>query len=117
MNKPPSPGYQVINRRAFSRKAFRQTVTVIHATQTSQMQTSDISRDGICLLSPRPISPGSLCKVTFALPLVGGDTMVTAAVKVMYSSYTGPEGFKIGAAFSNLDAEAVDIIMTFVAMP
>lgn len=117
MNMPPSPVHKVINRRAFSRVAFRQTVTVIQATQTSQMQTSDISRDGMCLMSPKPISPGSLCKVTFTLPLAGGDRAVTAAVKVMYSSYTGHQGFKIGAAFSHLDVEVADIIKTFVATP
>ncbi|MGH8264270.1 MAG: PilZ domain-containing protein [Steroidobacteraceae bacterium] len=117
MNETRPPALHAINRRAFPRKSIRQSATVTYATHVVQVRTWDLSGDGICLLSPKPVSPGRVCRLTFVLPLAGTDKSITAAVKVIYSSYTGPGAFKIGAVFADLDAQAGDDIEAFLAAP
>ena len=117
MNETQPPGLHALNRRAFPRKSLREAATLTYATHVVQVRTWDLSGDGMCLLSPGPVSPGRVCKVTFALPLAGGARPISVAVKVIYSSYTGPGAFKIGAVFADLDAQADDDIKAFLTAP
>ena len=112
-----APPNEASNRRSFQRKAIRQVATIVHAEQALQVRTWDLSVDGMCLVTPRPMPPGRHCTVTFAIPLDGGDRTVTVPLKIVYSSYTGPEAFKVGAVFSQLEADVAEAIGTFVNSP
>ena len=75
----------------------------------------DVGSDGMCLLTKRPLSPGTRCATTFQLPINGAITPITAQVKVVYSSFSGPDGFKLGMVFVDLGEDAADVISQFVA--
>jgi hypothetical protein len=51
------------------------------------------------------------------VPLAGGERSVTVPLKIVYSSYTGPEAFKVGAVFASLDADVAEAIRSFVDSP
>ncbi len=110
-----TPRRQEGNRRAASRKVIRQPATIVHGDTTRLVQTWDLGRSGICLLSPRPIAPGSRCTVTFDLPLGEALIHIAASAKVVYSSYSAAGEFKIGAVFTALDEGAALILARFVA--
>ena len=112
-----APPNETSNRRSFQRKAIRQAATIVHADQAMAVRTWDLSVDGMSLVTPRPVPPGRHCTVTFAIPQQGGDRTITAPLKIVYSSYTGPEAFKVGAVFSNLDADVAEAISSFVSGP
>ncbi len=112
-----APPNEASNRRSFQRKALRQPATIVHADQTLQVRTWDLSLEGMSLLSPRPMPPGRHCSVSFVVPLAGGERNVTLPLKIVYSSYTGPEAFKVGAVFASLDAEVAEAIRSFVESP
>jgi hypothetical protein len=97
------PLTQARNRRAAPRKAVRQTATVAYGDASRTVQTWDLGRDGMCLLSARPIAPGTRCTITFELPLGAERIGVVAAAKIVYSSYSAAGEFKIGAFFTDLD--------------
>jgi len=105
------------NRRVVPRKAVRQAATLVIGDATRQVQTWDLGRDGMCLLSPRPIAPGTRCKVTFDLPLATGPMRLAAGLKVVYSSYSASGDFKIGAVFTDLDEGVAIILAEFAAAP
>jgi len=67
------------------------------------------------IMSPRPIPPGTRCEVSFELPVGGKVLPVTAAVKVLYCSFSGPDGFKVGTAFGELDDESRGAVNGFAA--
>ncbi|HEX2542658.1 MAG TPA: PilZ domain-containing protein [Caldimonas sp.] len=112
-----APPNETSNRRSFQRKAVRQPATVVHADQATQVRTWDISLDGMSLVTPRPMPPGRHCTVTFDIPTDAGDKTITAPLKIVYSSYTGPEAFKVGAVFGTLEADVADAINAFVSSP
>ena len=97
------PLTQARNRRAAARKAIRQPAVVVHGDASRTVQTWDLGRDGMCLLSARPIAPGTRCTITFEMPLGAERIGVSAAAKVVYSSYSAAGEFKIGAFFTDLD--------------
>jgi len=103
------------NRRAHPRTALRGPVTVVHGGATFAARTWDVALDGVCLLTPRPISPGTRCKVSFQVPLAGGPRHVTVTIKVVYSSYAAPGEFKIGAVFTDLDEVGAGALGAFTA--
>jgi hypothetical protein len=105
------------NRRVVPRRALRQTATVVQGDTSRQVQTWDLGRDGMCLLSPRPIAPGTRCKVTFDIPLATGTMSLTAGLKIVYSSYSASGEFKIGAVFTDLDEGVAAILGKFAAAP
>jgi hypothetical protein len=105
------------NRRVVPRKAVRQTATLVLGDATRAVQTWDLGRDGMCLLSTRPIAPGTRGKVTFDVPLATGPMSLTAGLKVVYSSYSASGEFKIGAVFTDLDEGVADILGKFAAAP
>jgi hypothetical protein len=110
-----SPSPRDINRRASPRKAIRADATVVLGDATTRLQTWDVGRDGMCLLAARPISPGTRCQVTFEVPLRGGPVTVTAMLKVVYSSYSAPGEFKIGALFTGLADDVAQVLGNFAA--
>ena len=109
---PPSPDR---NRRAAPRQALRQEATVAYGDASRVLRTWDLGRDGMCLLSPRPIAPGTRCKVTFDVPIGAELISVTAAAKVVYSSYSAAGEFKIGAVFSDLGDDIAIVLGKFAA--
>jgi hypothetical protein len=110
-----SPLPQERNRRSSPRKVLRQMATVVHGDASKPAQTWDIGCDGMSLLAPRPIAPGTRCKVTFVVPFGDGPVEVTVSVKVVYSSYSANGEFKIGAVFTDLDAAAGAVLGRFAA--
>lgn len=104
----------ITNRRAGPRKILRSAATlVLPGGLEREVKTWDLGVDGLCILSSKPISPGSRCKVTFDVPLSGRTSTVTVPIKVVYSSFSGPEGFKVGTVFSDLDDDSAGAITEF----
>jgi hypothetical protein len=103
------------NRRASPRKAIRRAARVIVGDSTRDVQTWDLGRDGMCLVSARPIAPGTRCRVVFDLPMGGELVAVSAGAKVVYSSYSAAGEFKIGALFLDLDDTAAAALGKFAA--
>ena len=101
------------NRRAFARTVIRQPATLAYGDTTVAVQTLDIGEGGMCLLARRPIGPGTRCTVSFDVPLRDGPVEVSAAVKVVYSSYLAAEQFKIGTVFTELDDETALVLARF----
>ena len=101
------------NRRAFARTVIRQPATVAYGETTLAVQTLDIGEGGMCLMARRPIGPGTRCTVTFDVPLRDAPVEVSAALKVVYSSYLAAEQFKIGAVFTGLDDEVALVLARF----
>ena len=104
------------NRRAAARAMLRQPATVAYADATVAVQTVDVGQGGISLLAPRPIAPGTRCTIAFALPFAEGPATVCASLKVVYSSYLGPEQFKIGTVFTALDEETAQLLTRYVSV-
>jgi hypothetical protein len=113
MSNPSLPDDR--NRRATPRKMLRQPVTVAYGATTAVVRTWDLGRDGMCLLSPRPIAPGTRCKLGFELPLAGSTLDVAVAAKVVYSSYSAAGEFKIGTVFVDLDEDTALTLGKFAA--
>jgi len=109
------PLTQAKNRRSAPRKAVRQPATIVYADASRPVQTWDLGRDGMCLVSARPIAPGTRCTITFELPLGAERIGVTAAAKIVYSSYSAAGEFKIGAFFTDLDEGTALALARFVA--
>lgn len=109
------PLTQAKNRRAAPRKAVRQPATVAYGDASRTVQTWDLGRDGMCLVSARPIAPGTRCTITFELPLGGERIGIVAAAKIVYSSYSAAGEFKIGAFFTDLDEGMALALGKFVA--
>ena len=113
-----SPLPQSRNRRASPRKVIRRRATVIVGDVGTEVQTWDLGRDGMCLLAPRPIAPGTRCRIVFDIPLGGGAVFaVSAAARTVYSSYSAAGEFKIGTLFLDLDEDVANTLGSFAATP
>ena len=113
MNTPPSPSER--NRRIVPRRMLRQAVTIAYGGASKELQTWDLGRDGMCLLAPRPIAPGTRCRISFELPLGDEVLAVSTAAKIVYSSYSAAGEFKIGAVFTDLAEDAALALGKFAA--
>src|SRR5512142_2260427 len=98
------------NRRASPRKMIRGDATVVHAGTSKPAQMWDLGRDGVCIVTQRPIAPGTRCTIAFEVLLGAERIGVTVAAKVVYSSYSAAGEFKIGAVFVDL-AEGVGRVL------
>jgi len=98
------------NRRIGRRSMLRGPATLTCASVQILARCWDLGLDGMCLLTKRPVSPGTRCTVSIDLPSSGAATTLTAEVKVVYSSWSGPDGFKLGLSFIDLDAPTADLI-------
>ncbi|HJV64009.1 MAG TPA: PilZ domain-containing protein [Albitalea sp.] len=102
------------NRRIHPRKVLRGPATIVLPGQPPRDgRTWDVGLDGMSVMSPRPIPPGTRCEVSFDVPSGGKSMHVTAQVKVLYCSYCGPDGFKVGTAFGDLDEVSLDAVKGF----
>jgi hypothetical protein len=102
------------NRRIHPRKVLRAPATVVLPGQPPRdSRTWDVGLDGMSLMSPKPIPPGTKCEVSFEVPIGGKASRVTAPVKVLYCSFTGDEGFKVGTSFGELDDDSRDAVKEF----
>jgi hypothetical protein len=103
------------NRRVSPRKVLRRPATVTLPGGVERVvRTWDVGLDGMSLVSPKPIPPGSKCTVAVELP--DGDTwrQVHLPVKTVYCSLMGAEGVKVGMLFGALDADTERVIRNFV---
>jgi len=103
------------NRRASARKVLRRPATVTLPGGVERVvRTWDVGLDGLSLLSPKPIPPGTKCTVMVELP--DGDTWRTLQlpVKTVYCSLMGAEGVKVGMVFGALDPDSERVIRHFV---
>src|SRR3954470_5903546 len=103
------------NRRTSPRKMIRGDATVVCGDVSRTIQTWDLGKDGMCLVAARPIAPGTRCKITFDVPFPNAPTTVTVAAKVVYSSYSAPGEFKIGALFTDLAEDVTRVLVRFAA--
>jgi len=102
------------NRRINPRKVLRAVAKVtLRGQPPRDGKTWDLGIDGMSIMSSKPIAPGTKCEVSFELPVGGKVLPVTAAVKVLYCSFSGPDGFKIGTAFGDLDEDSRDAVHGF----
>jgi hypothetical protein len=102
------------HRRLYARKILRRPATVLLPGGTVRdVTTWDLGQDGLSVLSSKPISPGSKCQVSFELVALDKTTSVTAPVKVVYCSFSGLSGFKVGMNFGPLDADSASAIEAF----
>jgi len=112
----PKPAPETTNRRATRRKGLRQSCDLVLPDQTTRRAvTVDTGVDGVSFLISRPITPGTRCEIRFELPLSDRQVVVRGEVKTVYSSYSGADGFKIGAVFSRLDEDSAAALREFIA--
>jgi hypothetical protein len=94
---------------------LRRDATILYGGTAKVVQTWDLGRDGLCLLAPRPIAPGTRCQVSFDLPMGSEVIAVAASIKVVYSSYSAAGEFKIGAVFTELADDTALALGKFAA--
>jgi hypothetical protein len=100
------------NRRTGRRRVLRQpaTLTVLPGKGSRPVTVWDLGLDGMSVLSPKPVAPGSRCELQFELVQGSRSTPVQVSGKTVYSSFVGDQGFRIGLVFTQLaDATAAQI--------
>jgi hypothetical protein len=100
------------NRRLYTRKVLRAAASVQLPSGPRDVRTWDVGIDGMSIVSPKPIAPGTRCTVRLELP---GSGPVSVTAKTVYCSLMGPEGFKVGLVFVTPDAETENAFRAFVA--
>ena len=75
--------------------------------------TIDLGVDGLCVLTAKPVAAGTRCRVSFDLPLGATELALDVAIRTLYSSYSGAEGFRIGAVFVALDDSTAAALRSF----
>ena len=104
------------NRRLSARTALRSAATVLlPGGQTRDVRMWDLAHDGASLLSARPIPQGSSLELHLDVPTGSTAVPLTAAARVVYSSYLGPGEFKIGLVFTRLNDDGAAAIDAFMA--
>lgn len=104
------------NRRTGRRRVLRQpgTLTLLPAQQPRAVIVWDVGLDGMSVLSPKPVPPGTRCELRFDVPAGGQSSGVQATGKTVYSSFVGADGFRIGLVFTGLAADAAALVERFV---
>jgi hypothetical protein len=102
------------NRRIYRRKVLRAAVTVVLPGQPPRVgQSWDLGVDGMSLMLAKPLAPGTRCELSFDLPAPDGAGRVTARAKVLYCSFCGAQGFKVGTIFGALDEASHGAVQAF----
>ncbi len=105
-----------IERRRGRRTGLRRACTLqLSATEQRQGTTLDVGIDGLSLYTAKPVATGTRCEVQFELPRAASSYDLRAAAKVVYSSYSGAQGFKIGILFVALDAGTTEALLAFAS--
>lgn len=100
-------------RRSGRRTGLRRPCTLLLPGAESRLgMTVDVGLDGLSLYTAKPVAAGTRCELHFELP-GQPDASFRAAAKVVYSSYSGSQGFKIGAIFMGLDARTTAALLAF----
>ena len=103
-------------RRSGLRKGLRRPATLSLAGNASQPATlCDVGLDGLSLHVAKPIAPGTRCSVSFEIPVGPQSATLRADIKTVYSSFSGAQGFRIGAVFVDLDAQSTALLREFSA--
>jgi len=103
------------NRRVSARKVLRRPATVTLPGGVERVvRTWDVGLDGLSLVSPKPIPPGTRCTVTVDFPDGDAWRPVQIPVKTVYCSLMGAEGVKVGMVFAALDPDTERVIQHFV---
>jgi hypothetical protein len=103
------------NRRVSARKVLRRPATVMLPGGVERVvRTWDVGLDGMSLVSPKPIPPGTKCTVTVDLPEGDAWRPVQLPVKTVYCSLMGAEGVKVGMVFGTLDPDTERVLEHFV---
>lgn len=111
MNPPSAP---VANRRACRRRGLRRACELVLPDKATRTATTlDVGVDGLSFLCAKPIAPGTRCRVSFELPLDARHAAISGLLKTIYSSFSGAAGFKIGAVFTELDADSAAALQEF----
>ena len=79
-------------------------------------RTVDLSQEGVALLLPRPLPPGSLCQVNFTLYIDGFHRNVAADAEVINCVFLRDD-VRIGLRFKSLDKETTKMLSAFVRYP
>lgn len=102
------------NRRSSRRKGLRRACVLrLAGGEERPGVTIDLGVDGLCVLTAKPVASGTRCHVSFDLPLGTTELAFSAAIRTLYSSYSGAEGFRIGAVFLTLDDAAAAALLGF----
>lgn len=104
------------SRRLAARTGFRGRGTVeLPGNLSRDVEMHDLSRDGLSVMTSKPIAPGTRCTISFELPLADqASARLTVHAKTVYSSYTGADAFRVGMTFTELDGETQHRIGEFL---
>jgi len=103
------------NRRVSARKVLRRPATVkLPGGGERLVRTWDVGVDGLSLVAPKPIPPGTRCTVVLELPDGDEWRRVEVPVKTVYCSLID-EGVKIGLVFGPLEADTQRLVQQFVS--
>lgn len=115
MTTPQSQTEQ--NRRSSRRRGLRCALAIFLADREPQKaMTTDVGSEGLSFYFPKPIAPGTRCRISFELPLAALNVPIAAPIKTVYSSYCGAEGFRIGAVFTDLDPQCNSALLEFTTL-
>lgn len=102
------------SRRVSLRKALRCPATVLlPGNVTRQGILFDVGLDGLCVVLARPLS-SLQCSIAFDLPGPQGPARLTLAARIAYSSFVGPQSFKVGLRFTSVDSVAAQVLAAFI---
>jgi hypothetical protein len=103
------------NRRVSARMVLRRPATVkLPGGAERIVRTWDVGLDGLSLVAPKPIPPGTRCTVALELPDGDDWRLVEVPVKTVYCSLID-EGVKIGLVFGPLEGDTERLLQQFVA--
>ncbi len=106
-----------ISQRKHARHYFRTKAQLAFSQQVIlTVRTVDISKGGMCVISPNNLPPQAKCKIRFML-IIPPNTqkMCEIQTQVMQSIFSNAEdGFKVGLKFGEIDAETSALLDRFL---
>jgi hypothetical protein len=105
-----------VNRRIHPRKVLRGPTTIaVPGQPPREGKCWDVGLDGMSVVCAKPIPPSTRCELRFDVPAGEHSVTIRALAKVLYCSYCGAEGFKVGIAFVEPQAESLEAVRRFAA--
>ncbi|HJV84005.1 MAG TPA: PilZ domain-containing protein [Noviherbaspirillum sp.] len=94
-----------VETRNFTRKVvYGHAAVLLSGGAVIRGRTKDLSLGGVGLQLADQIATGTNCSVLFEAPLNGNMVRVSATAKVIYCILRGPDDFRVGLQFVQLDA-------------